>query len=723
MQTKEYALEIGGKTLTARFTDLADQANGSVLLQYGDSIVLATAVMGGKREGLDYFPLTVDYEEKFYAAGQILGSRFIRREGRPTEEAILSGRVVDRTIRPLFSEHIRNEVQVVITVLSISEDDPDVLAINAASLALLTSDIPWNGPVSAVRIGGHSGQNGFSINPTYAMREHEHFELDLLACGRDGTINMVEVGAKEVQEETIAAALAKASEEVEKLNAFQLHIAKDIGKTKRDMPKPDVPPEVGKLFAEAIAPKFMEAVFPGVPGKTHINVLKKEWLELAREKLSAEIGAFADEYYESQINDLIHREAIENGRRADGRKLEELRPLYAQAGKISPILHGSGIFYRGGTHIFSALTLGGPGEAQIVDNIEIQENTKRFMHHYNFPPFSSGETGRLGGLNRRMIGHGALAEKALLAVIPPKDQFPYTIRLVSECMASNGSTSMGSVCAGTLALMDGGVPIKRPVAGIAMGLMLDESRSTNNELRYKILTDIQGPEDHHGDMDCKVAGTKAGVTAIQLDVKVNGVPIAILTEALEKAKEARLQILETIEKEIPAPRQNISPNAPEIVILSIPIDKIGSVIGPGGKVINKIKADTGVEEITIDDDGTVYITGKGGSGAKAAEIISGMTKEYKPGEAFVGEVTRLMQFGAFVRIGPSAEGLVHVSEIAPYRVDRIDQALKVGDKVPVVLKEVDEKGRLNLSIKDADPEFAERRGIPKGSGSNGGPRR
>ncbi|OGG63587.1 polyribonucleotide nucleotidyltransferase [Candidatus Kaiserbacteria bacterium RIFCSPHIGHO2_02_FULL_50_9] len=738
MQTKEYSIEVGGKTLTARFTDLADQANGSVMLQYGDSIVLATAVMGGKREGLNYFPLMVDYEEKFYAAGQILGSRFVRREGRPTEEAVLSGRVVDRTIRPFFSQHIRNEVQVVITVLSIKEDDPDVLAINAASLALLTSDIPWNGPVSAVRVGGQSEQSELSINPTYAMREHEHFELDLMACGRDSTINMIEVGAREVSEAAVIAALEKASEEIEKLNDFQQSIQREIGKVKREMPKPETPKEVGELFAQTVEGKLDAALFSGVAGKGTLSALQEEWSLLAKEKLSDESKPFADDYFEQEVNALIHREAIERERRADGRKLNELRPLYAQAGKVSPILHGSGIFYRGGTHVFSALTLGGPGEAQIIDNIEIQEDTKRFMHHYNFPPFSSGETGRLGGFNRRMIGHGALAEKALLAVIPPKEQFPYTIRLVSECMASNGSTSMGSVCAGTLALMDGGVPIKAPVAGIAIGLMSRVSRSRGNEgsandlpfasaqgqnLEYKILTDIQGPEDHHGDMDFKVAGTRNGISAIQLDVKVDGVPISILAEALLKAKEARSSILDVIEKEIPAPRPAISPNAPEIVILSIPIDKIGSVIGPGGKVINKIKADTGVQEITIEDDGTVYITGKGGTGAKAAEIISGMTREYKPGEAFIGEVTRLMQFGAFVRIGPTTEGLVHISEIAPYRVDRIDQALKVGERVPVLLKEVDEKGRLNLSIKDADPEFATRHGIPKGTGTNGIPRR
>ena len=534
---------------------------------------------------------------------------------------------------------------------------------------------------------------------------------------------MIEVGAFESSEETVVSALEKASEEIEKLNAFQLQIQKEIGKTKKEMPKPKVPSEVGALFEESIAAKFPSAVFSGVAGKKPMYELKNEWLALAKEKLSDNAKPFADEYFEDQVNDSLHKEAIEKSRRPDNRKLDELRPLFAQAGGLSSVLHGSGIFYRGGTHVFSALTLGGPGDSQLIDSMETKDSLKRFIHHYNFPPFSSGETGRLGGLNRRMVGHGALAEKSLAAVIPPKETFPYTIRLVSECLASNGSTSMGSVCASTLALMDGGVPITAPVAGIAMGLMMEESGIRNQEstsgkreLKYKILTDIQGPEDHHGDMDFKVAGTKKGITGIQLDVKVDGVAIPILAEALRQARAARLQILEVIEKAIPAPRSNISPNAPEIRTLAIKPDQIGMVIGPGGKVINGIKEATGVDEITIEDDGTVFVTGKNGTAEKAVEIIRDMTREYMPGERFEGEVTRILDFGAFVKIGASAEGMVHISEIAPFRIDRVEDAVSLGEKVPVIIKEIDEKKRINLSIKGADPEFAARKGVQPGTG-------
>jgi polyribonucleotide nucleotidyltransferase len=386
--------------------------------------------------------------------------------------------------------------------------------------------------------------------------------------------------------------------------------------------------------------------------------------------------------------------------------MDEIRPLFVKAGGISPILHGSGIFYRGGTHVMSVLTLGSPGDALIIEGVTVEEN-KRFIHHYNFPPFSTGETGRMGGTNRRMIGHGALAEKALLPVIPAKDKFPYTIRLVSEAFASNGSTSMASVCGSTLALMDGGVPIKTPVAGIASGLMMRVK--DKNDYEYKILTDIQGPEDHHGDMDFKVAGTREGITAVQMDVKVGGIPLKVLAEAFEKAKAARFQILDLIEKEIPASRKTISPNAPEIISMRVRPDQIGLVIGSGGKTINEIRDVTHVEDITIEDDGMIFITGKNGTAEKAREIIYNMTREYMPGEKFDGEVTRLMEFGAFVKIGPNAEGLVHVSEFAPFRVERVETYVKEGMKVPVTVKEIDDKGRINLSIKAADPDFFSKR--------------
>jgi polyribonucleotide nucleotidyltransferase len=695
MQTKEFSIEIGGKTLTAEFGDMADQAHGSVILKMGNSAVLATAVMSeGKREGIDYFPLTVDYEEKFYASGQILGSRFVRREGKPSDEAVLSGRVVDRTIRPLFNSKIRNEVQVIITILSIDEYDPDILAINAASLALLTSDIPWAGPVSAVRIGQTTSEGSLIVDPAYPERDNAYF--DMIACGRDENINMIEVGGNQVSEQFVTEALKKASGEIEKIQKWQEGIAKEIGKEKREIEIDEISTEVTKLFEKEVESKLEQAVFSG-PGKEGMYKLKKEWLKLAKESFPDENIYLADEYYEERVNNLLHKEALLNDRRPDGRKMNEIRSLSAKAGGITPVIHGAGLFYRGGTHVLSVLTLGGPEDSQLVDGIEGEIN-RRFIHHYNFPPFSTGETGRVGGMNRRAIGHGALAEKALSYIIPEKESFPYTIRLVSEAMASNGSTSMGSVCGGAIALMDGGVPIKAPVAGIASGLMMDKNG------RYKILTDIQGPEDHHGDMDFKVAGTKNGITAIQMDVKVDGVPISILSEALEVAKDARLQILDVILKEIDGPRKEISQNAPQIVITKVKEDQIGLIIGSGGKTINDIKDKTGAE-INIEDDGTVYITGKNGSAEKAKEIIDGMTREYRSGEKFDGEVIKVLDFGAFVRISPWAEGLVHISEIAPFRVENVSDFLKEGDKVPVVIKEVDEKDRINLSIKKANPEL------------------
>ncbi|HEY4499092.1 MAG TPA: polyribonucleotide nucleotidyltransferase [Candidatus Paceibacterota bacterium] len=697
MTKKEFSVEIGSKPLIAQFTDLADQANGSCIVRYGNTTVLATAVMSKQTRDGDWFPLTVDYEERFYAAGMILGSRFIRREGRPTEEAILSGRIVDRTIRPLFDNRIRNEVQVVITVLSIAEDDPDVLAVIAASLALGTSDIPWNGPVSAVRIGKKKDDKNFIVNPAYSDRNAEDADLDLLACGKDGLINMIEVGGKEVAENILISGLEEGLTIIEKLQKFQEQIIKEIGKPKKQMSFAEMPKEVAVLFKKVAEPKFAKAVFSGEPGKAGISELYEEWVKTFVETHPDIAESFAETYFEERVNDLVHTEAIENGKRPDGRGMDDIRPLYVQAGGISPILHGTGIFYRGGTHVLSALTLGGPGEAMIVDGMEIQ-GKKRFMHHYNFPPFSVGETGRLGGMNRRMIGHGALAEKALVPILPDKEKFPYTIRIVSEAFASNGSTSMGSVCGSTLALMDAGVPIVRPVAGIASGLMMGSAN------KYKVLTDIQGPEDHHGDMDFKVAGTRKGVTAVQMDVKVDGVTIKILTEAFEKAKTARFKILDLIEKEIATPRPDINPNAPKILALKIKPDQIGLVIGTGGKTINGIMEKTGAE-IDIEDDGSVFITGKNGAAEAAYEIVKDMTREYLPGERFEGEVTRLMDFGAFVKIGYNAEGLVHISEMAPWRVNLVTDLVKEGDKVPVMLREVDEKGRLNLSIKAANPEF------------------
>lgn len=712
MQIKKFETQVGGKTMSAEFTDLAEQANGSVILRYGNTAVMATAVISSRtRDDIDYFPLTVDYEERFYAAGTIGGSRFVRREGRPSEQAILSGRVVDRTIRPLFPSHIRNEVQVVITVLALDEEDPDVLAVNAASLALSTSDIPWGGPVAAVRIGMKNGET--FINPTHSQRDGA--ELDVLACGKEGTINMIEVAAKEAPDEVVASAFGLSLEEHDKILAWQKKIVAEIGKTKRSSDKPEIPAVLQNLYNTEFASKMTAAVFCGAPSKDAIHALQDEWKAKLKEETYAGINpGLAKRFLEDKVDEEIHRGAIEDNKRADNRKFDELRPLFAKAGGISPMLHGSGVFYRGGTHVFTALTLGGPGDSLVVDTMEDHDRKQRFMHHYNFPAYSAGETGRMGGINRRAVGHGALAQKALEAVLPPIEKFPYTIRLVSECMASNGSTSMGSTCASTIALMDGGVPISAPVAGIAMGLMTHNGQN-------RVLTDIQGPEDEFGGMDFKVAGTRKGVTAIQLDIKLDGISLPVLVEALAGANKARNQILDVIEKEISTARPNISPRAPEIISMKVKVEQIGLVIGSGGKTVNGIRETTKVEDITIEDDGSIFITGRGGSAAKAREMIEALVKEYKPGEIYDGEVTRMMDFGAFVKIGPSkdAEGLVHVSEVAPFRINKISDAVKVGDKVRVMIKEVDEKGRLNLSIKMADPEFAARRGLTPSTPPNG----
>ncbi|OGZ07588.1 MAG: polyribonucleotide nucleotidyltransferase [Candidatus Lloydbacteria bacterium RIFCSPLOWO2_01_FULL_50_20] len=712
MHTESYEVEIGGKKLTAQFTDLADQAHGSVIMRYGNTTVLATAVMSDrKREGGDFFPLTVDFEERFYAAGQILGSRFMRREGRPSDAAVLSGRVIDRTIRPLFDQRIRNDVQVIITVLSIDKDEPDVLAVNAASIALVTSNIPFGGPVSAIRVARQGG-TWVTLPP---FRVEEGFDViegdcELVVCGKDGNVNMIEMGGKEITEDVVMEGLTYASKEIEKLQKFQKELIAKRGKAKRVIELDEISEEIKKLFAEKIAPKFEKTIFAGIAGRADEYALMEEWVTAVKEVEGMD-EHIARRYFDDAVNDLLHKKAIDDNKRPDGRNFAQVRPLFAQAGGISPVLHGTGIFYRGGTHILSALTLGGPQDSQLIEGMEVQ-GKKRYMHHYNFPPFSSGETGRVGGMNRRAIGHGALAEKALIPVLPDKEVFPYTIRIVSESMASNGSTSMASVCGSTLALMDAGVPIKEPVAGIASGLMMESfDQAQGKSPRYKVLTDIQGPEDHHGDMDFKVAGTKNGVTAIQMDIKVDGIPLPILKEAFEKALAARLTILDVMKKAIATSRPDISPHAPKIVVIKIKPDQIGMVIGGGGKTVNEIREKTGAE-IDIEDDGTVFITGKNGSAEKARDIIASMTHEYKSGEMFKGKVVRVVDFGAFVEIGYNAEGLVHVSEIASFRIERVSDYLKEGMEVPVVVKETDERGRISLSIKRADKDFVKPRSEP-----------
>ena len=704
MKSKKFEVEIGGEKLVAEFSDLAENAHGSVVLRLGDTVVLATAVMSKGEKDLEYFPLSVEYEERFYASGKILGSRFLRREGRPSDEAILSGRIIDRTIRPLFDNNLRNEIQVVVTVLSLDKYDPDVLGIIASSLALATSEIPWDGPVSAVRIGKLKGKEEFLVNPSYEIRDGD-YELDLIACGKDGTINMIEVGANEASEEVLMKALEKAKEELEKIQKFQQKIISEIGKQKIEVKKTEVPIDLQKAFEKEVLAKIKSVM--GEAGKHKIYALEDEWFKFLKENMPEADLRVAKKLFHEAINDFVHKISIEENKRIDGRGFDELRSLFAKAGGISSILHGSGIFYRGGTHIFSALTLGAPGDSQVVDGME-NHTDKRFMHHYNFPPFSVGEVGRVGGMNRRMTGHGALAEKSLLPVLPSKGDFPYTIRIVSEVLASNGSSSMGSVCGSSLALMDAGVPIKKPVGGIASGLMMSFDSAQGQNFKYKILTDIQGPEDEHGDMDFKVAGTRDGVTAVQMDVKVNGIPLPILKEAFEKAKIARMKILDVIETEIKEPRKELSPKAPRIICVKIKPDQIGMVIRTGGKVINEIKDATGVE-IDIEEDGTVYITGEAIGAEKARVLVEEIVKEYKEGDRCTGEVVRVADFGVIVKLGPKSDGMVHVSEIAPFRIDRVETYMKVGMKVPIIIKGIDDKGRLKLSIKDADPNFVQKK--------------
>lgn len=706
MKKQTFEMELAGKQLVAEFNDLTAHANGSVLLKYGETAILVTAVMSNRENaGAHFFPLSVEFEEKFYAAGQILGSRFQRREGRPSDEAVLSARIVDRTIRPLFNQKIRRDVQVVVTVLAIGEDDPDVLGVIGTSLALATSDIPWNGPVGAIRIGKQKSTGELVLNPTYMQRVEGELDIEVLACGKNGTINMIETAAFESSEAEIISMLELAVAEHQKIEAFQNEIISAVGKTKQVIEFPELPEAIQSLYEEKFSTKLEGTIFSARAGKDHIYEIKSAFLTAVAE-LENDCTTAGD-FFEDKIDEILHKGAITERMRADGRPLDAVRELYAQAGDVSPVLHGSGIFYRGGTHIFSALTLGGPESAQIIDTIESQETKKRFMHHYNFPPYSVGETGRVGGFNRRMIGHGALAEKALVPVIPNQEVFPYTIRLVSETLSSNGSSSMGSVCASTLALMDGGVPISRPVAGIASGVMIDGED-------YALLTDIQGPEDEFGDMDFKVAGTSEGITAIQMDIKVNGIPLHILTEALEAAKAARLHILETMTQAIAAPRENISPRAPEIVCLTILPEQIGMVIGSGGKTITAIKDETGVEEITIEDDGKVFITGKNGSARVAGDRIAAMTKIYAIGDIATATITRIADFGAFAKLDSYNEGLIHISEIAPFRIEKMDGIFTEGEQVQVEVIKVDD-GKIGLSIKKINPTFAEERGLKAGS--------
>ncbi len=702
MNSKEFEVEIGGKKITALFSDLAEQANGSIILKSEGTVVMATAVISkdGKRNP-GFFNLTVDYLEKFYAAGKILGSQFNHREARPSDQAFLSARMTDRTIRPLFDHRIKNAVQVIITIIAVGKADPKTLGVNAASIALHISDIPWAGPIGAVHISKTHADNEIKVNNYIPTEDESVYALDLLVCGKDKTINMIESMAFELSEEEIGNSFDLAIAEITKWEEFQNKLRKELGKEKVAIPIPEIPASVIELFNEKIKPTLDKDLF-SKDGKKIAGEIESVWKELISEKYEngdAEEKNVAEDYFHDFLDKTFHVKALEENLRADGRALDEIRSLSVKAGGISDTLHGSGIFYRGETHVMSLLTLAGPEAMLKVDSMEASFK-KRFMHHYNFPPYSAGEAGRVGMTNRREMGHGYLAEKAFLAVLPKKTSFPYTIRVVSESTASNGSTSQASICAVTTALLDGGVPLKSPVAGISIGLMIDEK----DKSKYVLLSDIQGPEDHYGDMDFKVAGTKDGITAIQLDIKVGGIPSSILKEALIQARKARLKILEAIALEIPTHRENISENAPKIILTKIKKDQIGLIIGPGGKTINAIREETNTE-ITIEEDGTVFVTGKNGGAEKAVEMIDEITHEYKVGDTAQATVVKLMDFGAFVRIGRDTEALVHISEIAPFRVEKVSDMLKEGDIVPIKIVKLDEKGRFGFSIKEADPNF------------------
>ncbi|MDP3785086.1 MAG: polyribonucleotide nucleotidyltransferase [bacterium] len=716
MTTKKFTCEIGGKTLTVEFPDLAEQAHGSALVRLGDTVILGTAVMSDHtRDGIDYFPLTVDYEERFYAAGMILGSRFVRREGRPSEEAILVSRLIDRTLRPLFNQKIRNEVHVVALALSFDgENEPDIPAMLAASLALGTSSVPWGGPIAGLRIGRVDGK--LLVNPLRS--ELEKSDFDLIVCSREGKINMIEAGAKETPEADLLAALRFAEKELEKLEKFQKEIIGEIGKEKI-MPEIKAEPAgFSEIFEKTFRERLEEAVYlkEKAARATKSSALKKEWDKAVKTNFGEDYGEVGNGFYEERLDEIVHKNILEKGKRPDGRGLKEIRPLSAEAG-ILPRTHGSGVFYRGETHVLSLATLGGPKDTQLVEGMSIR-GKKRFIHHYNFPPFAPGETGRMGFTGRREIGHGALVEKALSPVIPEASDFPYTIRVVSEVLSSNGSTSMASTCASTLALMDAGIPIKRPVAGISMGLMLSKGG-----IQYKVLTDIQGFEDHYGDMDFKVTGTERGVTAIQLDIKIDGVTFEILEEALADSKAAREKIMAVLLGALASPRPELSAFAPRILSLKINPEKIRDVIGPGGKMINSIIDETGAQ-IDVEQDGTVYITGRREAAERALEKVKEITHEYQMGETFEGTVSRIFDFGAMVEFAPGIEGLVHISELAPFHVNRVEDIVDIGDKVPVKIIGIDELGRINLSIKEMtslkpkEHSFRER---PERDGGHGRP--
>lgn len=687
-----FEMQLGGRPLIIESGKMAKQAGGAVLVRYGDTAVLVTATASAEpREGIDFFPLTVDYEEKLYSVGKIPGG-FIKREGRPSESAILAGRLIDRPIRPLFADGFRNDVQVIATVLSVDQNNPpDIPAMIGASCALSISDIPFNGPISGVRVGRINGE--LIINPT--VEQQNQSELNLVVAGTADAVLMVEAGASELSEEIILEAIIFGHKCIKEVIAFQHKIIAEIGKPKREIKLYEVAPEI----SEAVRAYAMESLAKAV--RNPDKLAREE--DIKQAKLQA-LEHFA-EIYPDNIKDIqyvlqkivkeIVRQMITVDKiRPDGRQLEEVRPISCEVGLLART-HGSGLFTRGQTQVLTITTLGAMGDEQILDGLGV-EDSKRYMHHYNFPSYSVGETRPSRGPGRREIGHGALAERALVPVIPNELEFPYTIRLVSEVLESNGSSSMGSVCGSTLSLMDAGVPIKRPVSGVAMGLVKDGDHHT-------ILTDIQGMEDALGDMDFKVAGTTEGITAIQMDIKIAGITEEILTTALQQAKRGRMHIMDKMMEVIQTPRAELSPFAPRIITMTIDPDKIRDVIGPGGKTIKKIIEETGVK-IDIEDDGKVFIAAVDmEAGQKAVKIIETLVRDVEVGGTYHGKVTRIMAFGAFVEILPGKEGLVHISQLARERVAKVEDVVNIGDEVTVKVTEIDRQGRINLSRKELLP--------------------
>jgi polyribonucleotide nucleotidyltransferase len=694
-----FTMDLAGRKLVVETGVMAQFANGAALVRYGDTVVLSSATASTKpRDGIDFFPLSVDYEERLYAVGKIPGG-FIKREGKPSEKAVLTSRVIDRPIRPLFPKDLRNDVTVVNTVMSVEQDNsPEIAAMIGSSIAISMSDIPFKGPVGGVVLGLVDGE--IIVNPNSEQRDKSQMYVTL--AGTKDKVTMIEAGANEVSEEIMLKAIKMGHDEIKKIVAFIESIVEKVGKPKFEYISADAPKDIFEAVYEIGYNKMRQAVLTDDKSVRDQNVsaLTEEVLTELAEKFPEMESSIKESVYKLQKK-VVREYILKEGKRVDGRSLDEIRELSAQV-NILPRTHGSGLFQRGQTQVLTIVTLGAMGEVQMLDGLELDE-TKRYMHHYNFPAYSVGETRPTRGPGRREIGHGALAERALEPVIPNDVDFPYAIRLVSEVLMSNGSTSQGSVCGSTIALMDAGVPIKSPVAGISAGLVMDENDPDN----FVTFMDIQGIEDFFGDMDFKVAGTKDGITAIQMDIKVDGLTEEIIKQAFELTRKGRIQIIDdVILKAIPEPRKELSVYAPKILTTSIDPDKIREVIGPGGKMINKIIAETGVK-IDIEDDGKVYVACSDiNAGRKAIGIIEGIGRDVEPGQIFMGKVMRIMAFGAFVEFLPGKEGLVHISKLDTKRVEKVEDVVKIGDEIMVKVMEVDKQGRINLSRKDAMAEIA-----------------